>query len=105
MTGKPSSSTQARHRAVRALSDATGLPRERISVLLERELARLELDAKVQAYLPLLAAANVRTALLRQLWQRPSGIDAGMSLDGTKIEAEQIERWETEGGSGAVVPW
>lgn len=104
MTRKPASSARAKHRAVRALSDATGLPRERIRDLLERELARLELGAKVRTYLPVLAVANVRTALLRRLWQRRGSIESDM-LDGTKIEAEQIERWETEGGSGAVVPW
>jgi hypothetical protein len=92
--------TRARHRAIRALSDATGLSRERIGVLLERELARLGPGAKVHSYLLPLAAANVRTALSRGLWQRPGESGAGMSPDEMSIEV-QIERWETEGGSGA----
>jgi hypothetical protein len=93
--------TRAMHRAVRALSDATGLSRERIGVLLEHELARLEPGAKVRSYLLVLAAANVRSALSRGLWQRPRGNGADMSEDQASIDVAQIERWETEGGSGA----
>ncbi len=96
---------EAKDRAVRALSDAMGLPREKIRVLLEQELARLELEAKVQSYLLILAAANVRTALLRRLWQRPGERGLDLSPGKMGIEGEQIDRWEAEGGSGAIVPW
>jgi hypothetical protein len=92
---------RARHGAIRALSDATGLSRERIGVLLERELARLETGARVRSYLLPLAAANVRTALSRDPWQWPGGSGADMPPDNMNIDGTQVERWETEGGSGA----
>lgn len=106
MTRKPSSlGPGVTRRAIRALSEATGLPRESIRVLLEREVARLERGAKVHSYLLILAAANVRTALSRRLWARPGAGHEDISPDEARIEAEQIERWETEGGSEATVPW
>lgn len=48
---------------IRSLSDRTGVPAGAIRILFSKELARLELGAKVRSYLPALTAANVRSLL------------------------------------------
>ena len=52
-------------RAIRALTDASGAPPEEVRDLFAVELGRLERVAKIRTYLHVLAAANVRTMLLR----------------------------------------
>lgn len=128
--GAPHSSQSGapvRHdRAIRSLSDHTGLPQEAIRALLVREYARLERGAKVRSYLLVLAAANVRTAVHRRSIAltlrdgdaysaggalepaRVAGATATLGLaNGTRrpaptipTEAQaQIESWEGEGGA------
>jgi hypothetical protein len=57
----------AKHeRAISSLSDRTGASLAEVRVLFARELARLELGAKVRSYLAVLTASNVRATLRRQ---------------------------------------
>jgi hypothetical protein len=52
-------------RAVSSLSDRSGAPRAHVRGLFAQEFSRLELGAKVRAYLGALTAANVRRMLHR----------------------------------------
>mgnify|MGYP000565275892 CR=1 FL=1 len=54
-----------RERAIRALSESTGEPLAEVRALYMQEMARLEPQAAVRKYLPLLATSNVRAALRR----------------------------------------
>jgi hypothetical protein len=60
-----------RERAIRALSDSSGASLADVRALYMQELARLEPQATVRKYLPLLATSNVRAALRRMRESRP----------------------------------
>jgi hypothetical protein len=53
-------------RAVSSLSDRSGAPRAQVRSLFAQEFSRLELGAKVRAYLGVLTASNVHRMLRRK---------------------------------------
>jgi hypothetical protein len=57
---------ERQERAIASLSDSEGAPLAEVRALFARELLRLELNAKVRRYLPVLAACNVRATLRRR---------------------------------------
>jgi hypothetical protein len=71
-----------RERAIRALSDASGVSLAEVRTLYMQELARLEPQATVRKYLPLLAASNVRAELRRMRRSRRPPCDGGHAPPG-----------------------
>jgi hypothetical protein len=51
--------------AIRALTDASGAPPDKVRALFTAEFSRLERVAKIRTYLHLLATVKVRTILSR----------------------------------------
>jgi hypothetical protein len=74
-------------RAVSSLSDRSGAPRAQVRSLFAQEFSRLELGAKVRAYLGALTASNVRRMLHRKA--RSAQEDSRVRPGGAK-EAEVI---------------
>jgi uncharacterized protein DUF3562 len=52
-------------RAIRALTDASGAPLEKVRDLFTKEFSRLERIAKIRTYLHILTTVKVRTMLSR----------------------------------------
>ena len=80
-------------RAVSSLSDRSGAPRAHVRGLFAQEFSRLELGAKVRAYLGALTAANVRRMLHRRARssQEDSRVRPG-GLNEAKVPPPRQER-------------
>ena len=68
--------------AIGLLRDSTGAPLAEVRILFAQELARLELNATVRSFLPVLAVSNVRT-MLRQRSAQSLSVTWGGHLDAT----------------------
>ena len=80
----PGQDSPAHERAIRSLSDRSGVELGQVRALFHGEIARLGMGAKVGSYLAVLTTANVRGMLLRAAGRR-------------KIP-QHIHRWEDDGG-------
>ena len=89
-------------RAIRLLSDQSGVPLGQVRTLFRNELRRIGMGAKVGSYLAVLTASSVRGMLRRSA--RPAGAERPLREYDAAREQRYLQRWEDDGGRARGAP-
>jgi len=86
-------------RAIRSLSDQSGIPLVEVRTLFRHEARRLGMGAKVGSYLAVLTTSNVR-GMLRRRARLAAAARSVQEPNAARAWREQrnLQRWEDDGG-------
>ena len=96
---------QPDEREICALSHKSGVPLGQVRLLFSDELARLGMGAKVDSYLAVLTASNVRGMLQRRTRLKDAARRVfERTAARTSREHRHLHRWEDDGGRSRQTP-